>query len=194
VQSVVSPSFLAAILLAAVPSISAQTPVKPTPDSTLAGLAPLVGAWRPASDDPQYAGRIVHDHRWTVGGKALRVREGYAVGKIDDAEVDGIVLWNPATERIEFVAVGGHGPGQGRYFTGEYRVLADGAFERIYDVFYRSLADTPGEELGGGRRRYREVYRLAGADTLNATLDWWREGNWEPFGPGRYSLIRVRTP
>lgn len=162
------------------------------PDSTLVGLSRLVGEWAPGPRVARRAGEpVVHDYSWTVGGKALRMRENYKLGGPEHAEVDGLVFWNPALERIQFVAVGGHGPGQGRYFEGEYRVLADGAVERVYDVYYRTLADTPGEELGGGRRRYREVYRWVTPDSLQATLDWWRDGRWQPFGPGVYTLVRV---
>ncbi|MGH7631535.1 MAG: hypothetical protein ACREOF_19540 [Gemmatimonadales bacterium] len=167
------------------------------PDSTVAGLSRLVGLWGPSASSPRAAQRpelrrrVVHDYSWTVQGKALRLREGYALGHREMAELDGLIYWNPATERIEFVAVGGPGPAEGRLFLGEYRLLADSAIERIYDVFYRTLADTPGEELGGARRRYREVYRPVGPDTIEATLDWWRGGRWEPFGPGTYTVVRL---
>lgn len=160
-------------------------------DSTLRGLEPLVGSWGAPPNTPRVpANHVVHLYEPMVGGKSLRMREGFPAGRSDDAELDGMVFWNVATERIEFVAVAGKGTGQGRFFSGEYRVLPDGAVERVYDVFYRTLADTPGEELGGARRRYREVYRLAGRDSVDATLEWWLRGEWRPYGPGRYVLLR----
>jgi hypothetical protein len=171
---------------------SAQTPMAPQPDSTLLGLSRLVGLWGASSQQAHGPGQpIVHDYAWTVGGKALRVRESYPMGSPDLAELDGMVFWNPATERIQFVAVAGRGSGQGRYFEGEYRVLADSTVERTYDVFYRTLADTPGEELGGARRRFREIYRWVTPDSVSASLEWWLRGRWRPFGPGAYSVVRV---
>jgi hypothetical protein len=137
---------------------------------------------------------IVHDYSWTVGGKALRIREGYRLGQHEAAELDDMVFWNPATERIQFVAVAGRGPDRSRYFEGEYHILADSTVERVYDVFYRTLADTPGEQLGGARRRYREIYRWVTPDSVRASLDWWRAGRWQPFGPDSYTVVRVPAP
>jgi hypothetical protein len=182
------PALLLVGSLTLAPHASAQEAAE-APDSTLAGLAGLIGEWAPGPGGP--TGVIVHRYDWTVGGKALRVREGYPTGAVEKAELDGLAYWNPATERIEFTAVAGRGPGQGRYFEGEYRILENGAVERIYDVFYRTLADMPGEELGGSRRRYREVYRFADPDTIEATLEWWRDGRWQPFGPGAFTVVRA---
>ena len=154
-------------------------------DSSLAILEPMIGEWQPlglpdslARLDPPI---VAHRYEWTVGRQAIRLRESYR-GDPDTAELDGLVYWNPGTERIEFVAVAGHGPGQGRLFQGEYRQLEDGSIERIYDVFYRTLADMPGEEFGGSRRRYREVYTPVGSDSISSTLDWFHEGAWRGFG------------
>jgi hypothetical protein len=156
-------------------------------DVSLAALAPLLGAWSPAED----AGRVVHDYQWTVGRQAMRLREGYARGAAEQAELDGTIYGDPAAGSIGFVAVAGPGVGQGRLFRGSYRALPDGRIERVYTVHYRTAADTPGEELGGTSRRYREVYTIAG-DRLDATLEWWREGAWQPFGPGKYALVRAQ--
>lgn len=152
-------------------------------DGSLHVLGPLLGAWGPR----EAPNRIVHDYRWTVGGQAMRIREGFAVGEAETAELDGTVFWSPEHGRIEFVAVAGED--QGRLFRGEYRELDDGRIERVYTVFYRTAADTPGEDLGGLERRYREVYTIDG-DALKATLEWWRDGRWQPFGPGKYELVR----
>lgn len=154
-------------------------------DGSLQGLRPLVGAWGP-KEAPD---RIVHDYRWTVGEQALRMREGFARGEAERADLDGTVFFSPEHGQIEFVAVAGRGAGEGRLFRGEYRVLDDGRIERVYSVFYRTPADTPDEELGGLERRYREVYTIDG-DALAATLEWWRDGRWQAFGPGEYSLVR----
>ncbi len=166
------------------------------PDEHLAAFESLVGLWGPPAEVteriPRLANRVIHDYRWSVGGNALQLREGYPVGSPGEAELAGMIYWNPALEIIEFVAVAGHGPGQGRVFRGEYRVLEDGSIERTYQVFYRTLADIPGEELGGMARRYREIYTPVTSDSTRATLEWWQEGAWRPFGPGVYHLIRVR--
>lgn len=160
-------------------------------DSTLRGLEPLMGSWgAPLSVTRVPPNHVVHHYAALVGGKALRIRESFPLGRPDDAELDGLVFWNVATQRIEFVAVAGKGVGQGRSFVGEYHVRADGGVERVYDVHYRTAADTPGEELGGTRRRYREIYRAVGKDSIEATLDWWLKGQWQPFGPGKYLLVR----
>jgi hypothetical protein len=187
-------AFVACALTGASPTAAAQT----VPDSTLRGLEPMVGDWAPSANPPPSQRRrppanfIVHRYAWTVGGKALRILEGFQADAPEMAGLDGMIYWNPATERIEFVAVAGHGPGEGRFFQGEYRVLTDGSIERVYDVFYRTLADMPGEELGGSRRRYREVYRRVTADSVAASLDWWRDGAWQPFGAGEYGIVRRR--
>jgi len=168
----------------------------PSAANPLDEVAWLIGSWavppEVVATQPELAGHIVHDYAWTVGVNAMRVRESFRAGAAEESEVDGIVYWDPATRRIEFVAVGGHGREQGRLFRGEYRLLAGGEVERIYDVFYRTPADMPGEELGGNSRRYREVYRLE-EGRIFATLDWWRDGAWRPFGPGTYELVRVAT-
>lgn len=160
-------------------------PTSTTREGSLDGLRPLLGAWGPR----EAKDRIVHDYRWTVGEQAMRMREGFAVGHPEDAELDGTVFWSPERGRLEFVAVAGKDKSQGRLFRGDYRVLDDGRIERTYTVHYRTLADTPGEELGGLERRYREVYTIEG-DALTATLEWWRDGRWQPFGPGQYALVR----
>ncbi len=159
--------------------------------AALAALAPLHGSWSPPPDAEGGPGAdfVVHAYEPTVGGMALRLREGYPAGAPERAELDGLIWWDPATGRIEFAAVGGRGAGQGRLFRGEYRALADGAIERVYEVVYRTAADTPGEELGGTTRRYRERYTVEG-DVLRATLEWRRDGAWRPFGPGTYTLRR----
>lgn len=156
-------------------------------DSTLAFLEPMIGEWHPAElpdSLEQLTPPIVgHAYEWTVGRKAIRLREIYRAGSADAAQLDGLVYWNPATERVEWVAVAGHGEGEGRLFAGEYRQLADGAIERTYDVFYRSAADMPGEVFGGSRRRYRETYRFESPNRIASTLDWFHDGAWRGFGP-----------
>jgi hypothetical protein len=185
-------------LVAAVLTLGGWVPAsaQATGDSTLIGFAALVGSWSPSRSPgrtqqpvppPDF---VLHQYAWTVNGMALRVRENFRAAHPEAEELDGMVYWNPATERVEFLAVGGGGPGQGRLFQGEYRVLADGAVERVYDVFYRTLADTPGEEFGGSRRRYREIYRWVTADSVKVSLDWWHERQWRPFGPGAYAMVR----
>jgi hypothetical protein len=156
-------------------------------DSSLAFLAPLVGEWSPVLPDSvlrQLGFRpIAGSYQWTVGGRALRFRESYPAGTSpDSARLDGMVYWNPATEVVEFTAVAGPGDGQGRLFRGEYRLLEDGVVERVYDVYYRTAADTPGEDYGGLRRRYRERFRLLSPDSMATQLDWWHDGAWRPFG------------
>lgn len=155
-------------------------------DSSLAFLAPLIGAWHPVGLpdslerlDPPI---VAHDYRWTVGTKAIQIRESFRLGSADDALLSGMVFWNPATERVEFVAVAGPGSGEGRLFSGEYRLLDDGTIERIYDVFYRAPADVPGDAFGGLRRRYRERYRMTSSDSIASTLEWFHDGAWRPFG------------
>ncbi|MFN0179258.1 MAG: hypothetical protein ACKVZ0_10700 [Gemmatimonadales bacterium] len=162
-------------------------------DSTIAALTPMLGGWFPANvagaarrPPPDY---VVHRYEATVGGKAIRLREGFR-GDPSQAEFDGLIYWDPRRERIVFVGVAGRGPGQGRTFTGEYRRLADGSIERTYDVVYRTAADTPAEELGGRWRRYRETFRMATADSVESRLEWWRDGRWQPFGPGTYTVVR----
>lgn len=180
-------------LLALTSLIPSATPTDPGDGNPLAALEALLGIWgipdEVIAQRPELAERIVHDYAWTVGENALRVREGYLAGEADSADLEGILYWHPEAERLEFTAVAGHGLDQGRLFRGVYRVLADGRIERDYEVFYRNAADTPGEELGGLSRRYREVYTIDG-DSLSATLDWWRDGAWQPFGPGGYALVR----
>ena len=182
------PALLTLVALSTAP----PEPTAPAPNP-LAALEPLLGTWGVPADvfaqRPELAGRVVHDYAWTVGENALCVREGCTGADAETAELQGLVVWHPAEERIELVAVAGHGEGQGRLFQGVYRALDDGRIEREYEVFYRSAADMPGEELGGISRRYREVYAVDG-DRLEATLEWWRDGRWQPFGPGRYALER----
>lgn len=155
-------------------------------DSSLVFLEPLVGSWRPtglpdslAALDPPI---VAADYRWTVGKKAMRIHESFRGDDVDAADLDGLIYWNPATERVEFVAVAGHGPGQGRLFIGEYHELEDGAIARTYDVFYRAPTDVPGEVYGGLRRRFREVYRPVTRDSLSTALDWFHDGAWRGYG------------
>ena len=179
---------LAALLIHA-PALAAQaTQVRGyLTDSSLAFLGPLVGMWRPlhvpdsiARLDPPV---VAQDYRWTVGRKALVHRERFRKGQPESSALTGLVFWNPATERVEWVAVAGAGEGEGRFFSGEYRLLENGAIEREYDVFYRAPADVPGDAFGGLRRRYRETYRLVTPDSIATTLEWFHDGAWRPFGP-----------
>lgn len=168
----------------------------PARDSALRALEFLIGRWGvpPAEAAAHQAGAlanvIILDMQWAVGGHSIRLREHVPVGQADSAELEGLVYWDPAQERIEFVAVAGWGDDQGRLFVGEYRPQANGTVERTYDVYYRTLADTPGEEAGGSRRRYREVWEPAGTDRLQHTLEWWWSGRWQPYARGRYTLVR----
>ncbi|NNM31716.1 MAG: hypothetical protein HKO53_01535 [Gemmatimonadetes bacterium] len=177
------------------PIARAQTDAAPA--NPLDPLTPLLGSWVVPPEHvearPELAGRIMHHYARSVGPHAYRIREGLEAGKDSDAEFEGLIYWDPATERIEFVGVAGPGPGEGRFFRGEYRVHEDGRIERVYDVFYRTLADMPGEEHGGSRRRYREIYTVEGS-RLHSTLDWWWDGGWKPFGPGEYELVRGEEP
>ena len=179
------------------PTIRQQTSA---PDSVMAPYAFLEGDWVPDSttgvftQNPNLRGMIVAQFTWIVGRKAFRFREGLRPDVEDGAELEGMVYWNPATEKVELVAVAGKGPGQGRLFMGEYRALADGRVERIYDVYYRTLADTPGESLGGARRRYREIIDGSRPGRIEFTLDWWLNGQWQPFNRGRYSLVKRERP
>lgn len=179
--------------------LTAQTPQTAVrgylSDSSLAFLTPLVGAWRPLHIpdslrrlDPPI---VALDYRWTVGGKAVSLRESFR-GSADSALLTGLVYWNPATERVELLAVAGKGDGEGRVFMGEYRELEGGVIERVYDVFYRAAPDVPGEQFGGLRRRYRETYRVVTPDSIASTLDWFHDGTWRPYGQfARGSFRRI---
>jgi hypothetical protein len=185
---------MSVFLGATVTDVLAQSP----PANPLAFLEPLLGEWAPVVPDsilrqrPQLRDQVVHRYEWSVGRNALRIREGYPRGKPMESELDGIIYWDPSTQRVLFEAVAGRGDGQGRVFHGEYTLLSDGRIERVYDVSYRTLTDTPGEELGGNRRRYREVYTIDATGTANATLDWWLGGRWVPFAMGKYSFKRIQ--
>lgn len=189
------------LALAAALALVAGTDARPRPapppaagENPVAALEPLLGVWGLPADvvaqRPELAERVVHDYAWTVGENALRVREGYLAGAPEASELDGLVYWHPQREELQLTAVAGHGAGEGRLFQGTYRALDDGRIERVYEVFYRTPEDMPGAELGGTSRRYREVYTIAG-DALAATLEWWRDEAWRPFGPGTYALVRL---
>lgn len=178
---------LAALILAA-PVTAQQPPVRGfLNDSTLGFLAPLIGEWTPLLPDSvirQIGHRpIAGNYQWVVGRRAIMFRESYpAGGDPDQALLHGMIYWNPATEKVEFVAVAGPGDGEGRLFEGTYRLREDGAIEREYDVFYRTLADIPAEVHGGSRRRYLETATFTAPDTIATTLRWWFDGAWRPFG------------
>ncbi len=166
--------------------------------SPLAFLEPLIGQWVPNVPDsvlrqrPELRNIVAHSYAWSVGRNAVRLRENYVRGRPDESELDGQIYWDPSKQLVQFVAVAGPAEDQGRVFHGEYRRLSDGRIERVYDVQYRTKSDMPGEELGGTRRRYREVYTIESRDALSFTLNWWRDGRWQPFATGRYSLTRVQ--
>lgn len=156
-------------------------------DSTLTFLAPLIGEWTPVLPDSilQQIGHqpISGNYRWVVGERAIMFRESYpAGGDPEQALLQGMIYWNPATERVELVAVAGPGDGQGRLFRGEYRMREDGTIEREFDVYYRTLADIPGEQFGGSRRRYLETVTFVTPDSVATSLKWWHDGAWRPFG------------
>lgn len=185
------------LVLAASSSAAAQTPAVRgyLADSALGFLAPMIGAWHPTGLPDSLGDVVSHDYRWTVGRRAIELRESYRGTDRQSSQLHGLVYWNPATELVEFVAVAGKGDGQGRLFMGEYRLLEDGTIERTYDVFYRTLADMPAEDFGGSRRRYRERYRLVTADSIASTLDWFHDGAWRGFG--RFAtggFVRITRP
>ena len=183
-------------LLQAPCGLGAQDAAPVEPDSTLRALAFLAGSWRVPPGHPVLAQRpdladvVILDVRWVVGGKALRWRE-QVPADASGAELEGMIYWDPAVEKIRFVGVGGPGEGQGRLLVGTWTPLADGRVERLYDVYYRTLADMPGEELGGSRRRYRDVWAADGPDAITHTLEWWHEGRWQRYGRGDYRLVRA---
>lgn len=191
------PGLVTGVLSIALLAVSAE-PAAPQAgavvDSVMRPLAFLAGSWMADPSTPglpdQVRNLVIAEFTPIVGGKAIRVREHVPPDRPDEAELQGMIYWDPARERIQFFAVAGKGDGQGRMMMGEYLPLADGRVERIYDVFYRTLADTPGEELGGSRRRYREVWDGSAPDTLRHTLEWWHEGRWQPWARGEYTLVR----
>lgn len=188
-------ALIVGLLLLTARSLDAQAGSKENP---LKFLEPLIGQWAPVVPDsvlqrlPHLRSLVIHLYEWTVGQNAIHVRENFPVGKPRESELDGMIYWDPTTQRVHFVAVGGHGPDKGRLFQGEYQLLADGRIERVYDVFYRTTSDTPGGELGGSRRRYREVYTITPNGMASATLDWWLNGRWTPFAMGRYEFKRMQ--
>ncbi|MCA8977466.1 MAG: alpha/beta hydrolase [Planctomycetes bacterium] len=151
----------------------------------LAMLRTLLGQWTPR-DQTQ---RVVFELQPGIGPFSMRLREAFPAGHPERAQLDGMVFHDPVTQAVGFIAVAGARSGQGRVFHGEYRALEEGVIERTYEVHYRSLADIPGEELGGATRRFRETFRVDG-DLLRATLEWWHEERWQRYGPGRYELCR----
>lgn len=180
-------------------TLEAQEPAaSAVPDSTLRVLEFLTGQWRiPPGDSllerrPELAGMLVIDAEWAVGGKAIRYREQVFPESDRGAELEGLIYWDPAREQIRFTAVAGHDDGQGRLLVGEFTPLDDGRIEKVYDVYYRTLADMPGEELGGARRRFREVLEPTGADRFTHSLEWWHEGRWQRWARGHYELVRAR--
>jgi hypothetical protein len=177
-----------ASLVAATPVLAQQPAVRGyLSDSTLGFLAPLEGSWQPILADSMLR-RIGHvpiagNYVWVVGKRAILLRESFAAGTDPlTGLVQGMIYWNPATEKVEFTAVAGIGEGEGRLFQGEYRLRVDGTIEREYDVFYRTLADIPGEVFGGSRRRYLETVTFVTPDSITTTLKWWHDGAWRPFG------------
>ena len=186
---------LAASPLVSAPAAAQAVTGTVTPDETIAAIAFLEGRWRVPSADsalqqyPELAELDIVEATWVVGGKAMRWRDHVQPNGV--AEAEGLVYWDPALEKIRFVGVGGPGEGQGRLFVGTWTPLADGRVERLYDVYYRTLADTPGEELGGSRRRYRDVWAADGPDTIIHTLEWWHEERWQPYARGDYRLVRA---
>lgn len=182
-------SILLAVGVTAVP-LAAQQPSAARgflSDSSLAFLAPLIGEWIPLLPDSMIRRigfqPVAGSYRWVVGRQAIQFRESYrAGGDPDSALLHGMIYWNPASETVEFTAVAGPLAGQGRLFRGAYRQREDGTIEREYDVFYRTLADTPGESHGGSRRRYLETVTFVTPDTISTTLKWWFDGAWRPFG------------
>jgi hypothetical protein len=166
-------------------------------DSALALLKPLIGRWRPTtvlnpSAYPPGTTIVAEDYRWTVAGKAIRYRENYPLPLVDSANVDGLIYWNPATERVEFVGVSGRGVGQGHLYLGEYHLLADGTVERVFEGFYRTLDDVPGDSYGGLRRRYRQKFTFFTPDSVGFVLEWFHDGAWRPLGQfARNTLVRI---
>jgi hypothetical protein len=188
-----------ALLLPTTASAQTQPPVHGyLNDSSLALLRPLIGLWRPLvvyNPSAIAPGKtlVAEDYRWTVGGRAIHYRENYPLPEADSALVDGMIYLNPATERVEFLAISGAGAA-GHLYVGEYHQLEDGTLERVFEAFYRAPADVPGDAYGGLRRRYRQRFQLFSADSVGFTLEWFHDGAWRPFG-GRFShntLMRLR--
>jgi hypothetical protein len=189
-----------ATLVAAAPLSPQQPAVRGyLADSTLGFLAPLEGSWQPVLPDSMLQ-RIGHvpiagNYVWVVGKRAMVLRESFAAGADPlTGLVQGMIYWNPATEKVEFMAVAGPDEGQGRLFQGEYRLREDGTIEREYDVYYRTMADIPGEVFGGSRRRYLETVTFVTADSITTTLKWWHDGAWRPFGRFATGTQTRRTP
>lgn len=166
-------------------------------DSSLAFLKPFLGRWRPvvtyAPPGQSAPARVVaEDYRWAVGAKAILYRENYPFPAEDSAQVVGMIYWNPSTERVEYLGVSGTGVGQGHLYQGEYHELEDGSVERVFEGFYRTLEDIPGDAFGGTRRRFRQRFEFVTPDTIAYQLEWFHNGAWRPFGRfARNTLVRL---
>lgn len=183
------------LLLIGALALSARPVSAQALDSTLAPLAGLLGGWmvpdQVAAQRPELAGQYIVHASPVVGGHAIRYREHVPFGEPAVAELEGLIVWHPAEEHYRLFAAAGRGDPGGRIFVGTLTPLADGRIEKVYDVYYRTAADVPGEEHGGLRRRYREIIEFPTVGRMVFTLDWWVDGRWQPFGAGRYELGRA---
>lgn len=159
----------------------------------LAVFEPLIGHWAAppdpdATDDPP---DVQQSFQWGPRRMLVRVLEGLSVPFADGAHdpvLEGIVFYDHAEGDYPFHA----STRFGWTFAGRYRVMANNKLERVYEVHYAENEPwMPVPELGGQVRRYREIYTFLDPDHLSIQLDIWRDGDWQPFGPGTYELLRL---
>jgi hypothetical protein len=159
----------------------------------LAAFAAFIGEWLPAPDDavleqrPDMRGKVAHALEWGPRRMHLRVLENYPSGNPDEAVAQGFVYWDHLDQAFNFAMSTAYG----WTFEGKYRLPGNGSLERTYDVHYRDGEEyIPVPEMGGQLRRFRETYVLETSDSIKATLEIFRDGAWQPFGPGEYAMVR----
>ena len=172
--------FLLALALTLGPAaaLSQQPPGEAPESEGLSFFEPFIGVWlahpdwEPIRDNPALAELVPLNFRWGPAKRSIHFCEGLPVAR-GDFDACGLVIWNGATERAEFVAFQGSGE---LVFDGYYEMAAPHTMRRIYDVI----------EPGGAVRTYRETFVLTPPGLIDWTTDRMEDGQWvrrRPNGP-----------
>lgn len=160
----------------------------------LAGFAPFLGEWLPAPDPetlkqrPSLAHTVAFQLAFGPQQKLLRVYESYPLsGGASEAIVEGIAYFDHIETHIHFDASSRYG----WTFHGRYEMPDANTLVREYDVRYAKDEEyIPYPDWGGQVRRFRETWKLVAPDRIEATLDVFHNGEWQPHFPGVHLLKR----
>lgn len=147
-------------------------------------FANFIGTWQApdsilAKFPPEMAARPLVTYEWGSQKRIVRLFEVHAPDQKEEGLLEGFVLWNPVTHKVEFYA---YNKESDFLFRGEYTILEENRIQRIYDVYYPT--DHRFYKGGNAVITFRETSSLSeDKKTKFNTVEYFnkRDGRWDPW-------------